>query len=465
MRRKSRAVVDIRGLNKIAERDAYPLPLQGDIISAVRGCHYITVVDSADSFYQWLVAHKDRHKFTVLTHRGSEYFKVAVMGFKNSPPFVQRKMDSLLREFRTFCNTYVDDTVIFSATLEDHLCHLHAVFGRFQQLGITLKPTKAFIGFPSVTLLGQQVDGMGLSTDKGRIAAIRELKLPATLQDLEHYLGLVGWLRQYIPCYAQCSAPLQERKTRLLRNSPKKGNARHAYVSKTQVLDPTPSELQSFEALQSHFQKPSFLHHLDPCRPLFVDVDSSKQYGHGAILYHVLGDPKVTTIIKDGKAAQFPKSTIQPILFLSKRLSVPESHYWPTELEVAGLVWVVKKTWHFFEAGQEVTTVFTDHSAATVIANQTNLSTASSERLNLRLIRASQYLSQFDIDVKYRPGKIHLVPDALSRLLRDTTTPPNISLLDELTIPEAEFAFTVTLVEMSPDFQTRLLTAYANDSR
>lgn len=189
---------------------------------AVRGCHYITVVDSADSFYQWPVAHKNRHKFTVLTHRGSEYFKVAVIGFKNSPPFVQRKMDSLLREFRALCRTYVDDTVIFSATLEDHLRHPHAVFGRFQQLGITLKPAKAFIGFPSVTLLGQQVDEMGLSTDKDRIAAIRDLKFPATLQDLEHYLGLVGWLRQYIPYYAQCSAPLKERKTRLLKDSPKK---------------------------------------------------------------------------------------------------------------------------------------------------------------------------------------------------------------------------------------------------
>lgn len=100
-----------------------------------------------------------------------------------------------------------------------------------------------------------------------------------------------------------------------MKNSPKKGRARHEYGSKTQVLDPTPSELESFEALQSHFRKPSFLHHLDPCRPLFVDVDFSKQYGHGTILYHVLGDPKVTTIVKDGKAAQFPKTAIQPIFF------------------------------------------------------------------------------------------------------------------------------------------------------
>lgn len=197
---------------------------------------------------------------------------------------------------------------------------------------------------------------------------------------------------------------------------------------------------------------------------MFIDVDSSKQYGHEAILYHVLGDPKVTTIMKDGKTAQFPKTAIQPILFLSKRLSILESHYWPTELEVARLVWVVKKTRHFFEVGQGIITVFIDYSAATFISNQTNLLTASSERPNLRLIRASQYLPQFDIDVRYRPGKIHLVPDALSRLLGDTTASPNASSLDELTISKAEFAFTAILVEMSPDYRTRLLATYVNDS-
>lgn len=75
--------------------------------------------------------------------------------------------------------------------LEDHLCHFYVIFGRFQQLGITLKSAKAFIGFPSVILLGQQVDEIRLFTDKNRIVAIRNLKFPATFRDLEHYLGLI----------------------------------------------------------------------------------------------------------------------------------------------------------------------------------------------------------------------------------------------------------------------------------
>ncbi len=50
--RKDRAVVDIRGLNSITQPDIYALPLQTELISEVKGCSYITVVDCSSFFYQ-----------------------------------------------------------------------------------------------------------------------------------------------------------------------------------------------------------------------------------------------------------------------------------------------------------------------------------------------------------------------------------------------------------------------------
>jgi hypothetical protein len=49
--RKGRAVVDIRKLNDITQPDAYPFPLQSDIIATVSGCKFITVIDCASFFY------------------------------------------------------------------------------------------------------------------------------------------------------------------------------------------------------------------------------------------------------------------------------------------------------------------------------------------------------------------------------------------------------------------------------
>lgn len=48
---KRRPVVDLRDLNKITEPDVYPCPLQSDMIAALRGCHFITVMDATSFFY------------------------------------------------------------------------------------------------------------------------------------------------------------------------------------------------------------------------------------------------------------------------------------------------------------------------------------------------------------------------------------------------------------------------------
>ena len=121
--RKGQVVIDIYRLNQISQTNVYPLPLQLDIIAAVQGCKYITVVDCASFFYQWRVHPSDCYKLTVISHRGQEHFNVCVMGFKNSPIYVQHYIDILLQDYLQ-AYTYIDDVVIASHTLKEHIHHL-----------------------------------------------------------------------------------------------------------------------------------------------------------------------------------------------------------------------------------------------------------------------------------------------------------------------------------------------------
>ncbi len=154
-------MVDIRGLNAVIIPDAYPLPLQADITAAAKDASYISVVDCASFSYQWRVHPDDRHKLTVVTHRDQESFNVAIIGFENFPAYVQRQTDRLLRPFRAFARAYVDDIVIFSKPLEEHLRHLAAIFSLFVKKGISIKPSKAFLGYSTVQLLGQKFNSLG----------------------------------------------------------------------------------------------------------------------------------------------------------------------------------------------------------------------------------------------------------------------------------------------------------------
>ena len=204
--------------------------------------------------------------------------------------------------------------------------------------------------------------------------------------------------------------PLQQRKTLLIRGLRKgvEGNARKKEAARTSLSGVTPAELDSFHQLQTLFSRPTILTHYESKRRLYVDLDASKARGFGAMVYHCKEEEQETDPPR--------KSTIQLILFLNKLLNDTESRYWPTELEVAGLVWTIRKIKHMVESSEQPTIVYTDHAATLGIVKQTSLNTVSVEKLNLRFIRASEYLQRFCLDVRYKPGRTHFTPDALSRL-------------------------------------------------
>lgn len=425
--------------------DAYPVPSQAEILALLKGATHITTIDASSFFYQWWVNRDHRHGLTVASHRGQGSFNVPVMGYRNSPAYVQRMIDRILRPFRHFCRAYVDDIVIFSKSLEEHLSQLNQVFQALTDMNIHLSPKKSFLGYPSVHLLGQKVDALGLATAEEKLAAIANLSFPGTLAQLEKHLGLTGYLRQYIARYAAIVKPLQLRKPYLnkaLRGGTKRGR-------------PTPKEIKAFHQLQKLFASPTILHHFDELRQLFVDLDASKEFGFGAHVYHVL--PKASADDPPGQKSQ------QPIMFLNRLLTDAETRYWPTELEIAGIVWVVKKIRHMVEAAKLTTIIYTDHSAAVSIVRQTSLNTTSVEKLNLRLIRASVYLRRFRLDIRYKPEKSNIIPDALSRLASREYRPAdaNESSLDALSVR----AFPVSLVEMSPEFRQRLIKGLVEEPR
>ena len=101
--------------------------------------------------------------------------------------------------------------MIFNHTLEEQVQHSGQLFMLLRSENITLAPTKSYLGYPSLMLLGQRVDSLGMTTAEEKIRAITALKVPSSLRELETFLGLTGWLRSSIPWYAQRAQALQDR--------------------------------------------------------------------------------------------------------------------------------------------------------------------------------------------------------------------------------------------------------------
>ena len=310
-------------------------------------------------------------------------------------------MNQILCIFCIFTHGYVDNIVIFSKMLNEHVNHLHQIFQLFQELDISLEFKKSFLDYFIITLLDQWVDALNLITVSKKIQAIADLQFPLTLRALKIYLDLTGWLHFYISYYAQITAPLQICKTALAKTSLVfKENVWKQHSQQITVNRSTSEELKVFEILQNLFKVSIFLAHFNSEQQLYINVNAFKQYDFSAIIYHVQDDSDLNLISVDAKVMKFPCHKIQPILFLSKLLTSVKRNYWFIKMEIASLIWVVCKTRHLIKSASDSIIVFTDHSATMLIVCQTQLTmTVSMNKLNLWLVWVSQYLSQFNLDV------------------------------------------------------------------
>lgn len=122
------------------------------------------------------------------------------------------------------------------------------------------------------------------------------------------------------------------------------------------------------------------------------------------------------------------------------------------------------------ESSEQPTRIYTDHAAILGIVKQTSLNTVSVEKLNLRLIRASEYLQRFRLDIKYKPGRSHFMPDALSRLASRETRrqgdEQDEGILDTLHVVAMEsWALARSIVELSKNYKKRLTDEYEINPR
>ena len=401
-------MMNIRELNKIIELNIYSMSLQIDITTFVIDCFYVSIFDAINFFYQWLMRITNRYKFIVISHRDQKQFNVIVMSFKNSSFYVQRKIDNLLRVVRRFAKVYVDDIIIFNKILKKHLTHLREIFNILNSYEVRLSFKKFFFDYSIVVLLKQKIDVFEFIIVVDKLIVIIKLRFFYIFKNLEKYLELIEWLRNYIAWYVQIFDSLLKRKTFLLRSfSSNKNRQRKIYFVKTILQKFFVVELKFYWQFQKNFDKTNLLIHYDFIRIIYINVDVSKQRDFEVIIYHL----KFTANFNN-----FKRNEIELIMFFNRMFTSTKKRYWSTKLKMIDLMWIIRRVKHIIEIFKHVTMIFIDHVVNFSIARQITLIFNNIDKLNLWFVRIFIYFFQFRIDVRYRFDKRHVIFDVLFKL-------------------------------------------------
>ena len=130
-------------------------------------------------------------------------------GLTNSGASSQPLMGHILRglEYR-FTLIYIDDIIIFSKSINEHLTHLEEAFRRLRDANVKLSPEKCSFVKERIEYLGHVVTPEGIFPDPSKVEVVKNFPTLASLKELESFLGLVNYYWHFIKGFLEIASPL-----------------------------------------------------------------------------------------------------------------------------------------------------------------------------------------------------------------------------------------------------------------
>ncbi|KZS05670.1 Uncharacterized protein APZ42_031079 [Daphnia magna] len=367
-----RMCIDHRALNKITVKDKYPLPRIDGTIDALCGSVYFLTLDLLSGYWQIKIEESDKHKTAFICEFGQYEFNRMPFGLTNAPRNFQRAMNNILKTvLYKFALVYLDDIIVFSNSISDHVTHLEAVFRLFKQAGLKLKRKKCEFFKEELDYLGYIVSGKGITPSTKKLDAIIKYPIPKNVKELSSFLGLARYYRKFIWPFADKAHPLT------------------ALTRKSTEWKWGEEQRDAFECIKNCLITRPVLGYPDFSREFIIYTDASG-YGIGA---------------SDGLELRESDGVEVVIAYTSKHLNDREAKWSTTDKEAHGIIHPIDvlRTYLY---GRKFTVV-TDHRPLEWLMSKTEPAG--------RLARWALKIQEFDIIIGYWPGRSHQNADTLSR--------------------------------------------------
>ncbi|KAK3518141.1 hypothetical protein QTP70_033236 [Hemibagrus guttatus] len=198
-----RPCIDYRGLNTITVRYPYPLPLVPAVLEQLRGARVFTKLDLR-SAYNLVHFHKgDEWKTAFHTTHGHYEYRVMPFGLTNAPAVFQALINGVFQNLLgKGVIAYIDDILVYSTSMEEHVRQVREVLTRLQQHHLYVKLEKCEFHRTTVTFLGYVISRQGVEMDVVKVRAVTEWPAPATVRELQCFLGFANFYRRFIRNYS-----------------------------------------------------------------------------------------------------------------------------------------------------------------------------------------------------------------------------------------------------------------------
>ena len=366
----TRFCVDYRKLNSISTVLAVPLPIIDDLLAVLGKAVFFSSLDLISGYWQVMMHEDDKEKTAFCTsHRGLFQFRVMPFGLMNAPGVFTQLIQQVLEGCEKFSTGYIDDILVFSESLDEHIRHLGVIFERLRQHGLKLKLRKCSFLKPETSYLGYRLTKEGMKPEEDKIRAIRELEAPTSKKEVRSFIGSCSFYRKFLPNFSGIAKPLIDLT---------KKNTRFKWEGCHQT---------AFDLLKEGLTEIPFLAYPDVKKAFTLYTDAS-DLCIGACL---------TQKSDDGEEI--------PVYFISHKLSDTQTRWSTIEKEAYAIFYSVKKLDYLLYESQF--TIKTDHQPLIYLLN--------SPSTNKKIQNWMLQLSAYNCKIEHIKGTDNTIADMLSR--------------------------------------------------
>jgi len=137
---------------------------------------------------------------------------VMFFGLTNSPVMFQAMMNDLLRDLvvEEKVAVFIDDMMIAMETEEGHDKIVEEVLRRLEENDLFVKPEKCVWKVREVGFLGVIIGEDRVRIEKEKIQKVVKWPVPKSVKDVQKFLGLANYYRQFVKDFAKIAKPLHK---------------------------------------------------------------------------------------------------------------------------------------------------------------------------------------------------------------------------------------------------------------